>query len=129
LGQRYEFYVQVFEGRFEVQRINIGKPMNEKMVLILGNTHPVRSQLKALGGVWDAKIEGWRLPESKVTEARELVKASGSKKDRVLVTGNTWPIKDELKALGGQWDSKEKGWWFQADKADRAIEMVSSVED
>lgn len=28
----------------------------------------------------------------------------------VLVTGNTYPVKDSIKALGGRWDAIAKGW-------------------
>lgn len=30
--------------------------------------------------------------------------------DTVLITGNTFPVKDKLKALGGVWSPSEKGW-------------------
>jgi hypothetical protein len=42
-------------------------------VLISGNTYPVRDQLRALGGVWDAAAKGWRVPADKADEARKLV--------------------------------------------------------
>lgn len=45
----------------------------ESAVLITGNTYPVREQLKALGGQWDAGAKGWRVPAARVTEARALV--------------------------------------------------------
>ena len=28
----------------------------------------------------------------------------------VLITGNTYPVKDALRALGGRWDAAAKGW-------------------
>jgi hypothetical protein len=43
------------------------------MVLITGNTYPVRAELRALGGVWDARAQGWRVPEARADEARRLV--------------------------------------------------------
>ncbi len=42
-----------------------------KMMALSGNTFPVRAQLAALGGVWDGRR--WRVPESRLTEARDLV--------------------------------------------------------
>lgn len=42
-------------------------------VLITGNTYPVKDQLKALGGRWDAAAKGWRVPATKAGEARALV--------------------------------------------------------
>jgi hypothetical protein len=35
----------------------------------------------------------------------------------VLVTGNTYAVKDQIKALGGRWDSAARGWRVPADKA------------
>lgn len=45
----------------------------------------------------------------------------------VLVTGNTYPVKDSIKALGGRWDAANKGWRVPADKADRAKALVSGA--
>lgn len=44
----------------------------------------------------------------------------------VLVTGNTYPVKDSIKALGGRWDAAAKGWRVPADKADSAKALVAS---
>lgn len=44
----------------------------------------------------------------------------------VLVTGNTYPVKDAIKALGGRWDAVAKGWRVPADKADSAKALVAS---
>jgi len=41
-----------------------------------------------------------------------------------LITGNTYPVKDQLKALGGKWDSAAKGWRVPDEKADEAIKLV-----
>lgn len=30
--------------------------------------------------------------------------------EMVLVTGNTFPVKDKLKEMGGKWDPEAKGW-------------------
>ncbi len=40
--------------------------------------------------------------------------------ESVLITGNTYHVRAELKALGGRWDAKRKGWLVPADKAERA---------
>ena len=50
-------------------------------VAITGNTYPVKDQLKALGGRWDADRKAWMVPEAKAAEAQALVhgaKSSGS---------------------------------------------------
>jgi hypothetical protein len=28
------------------------------------------------------------------------------------ITGNTFPVKDQLKALGARWDAEKKVWWI-----------------
>lgn len=43
----------------------------------------------------------------------------------VLITGNTYPVKDQLKALGGRWDGQAKGWRVPAGRADEARALVS----
>lgn len=43
----------------------------------------------------------------------------------VLVTGNTYPVKDAIKALGGRWDAAAKGWRVAADKAAEAQALVA----
>jgi hypothetical protein len=43
----------------------------------------------------------------------------------VLITGNTFPVKDQLRAMGGKWDADAKGWRVPADKADEARALVA----
>ena len=50
--------------------------MTTETVLIVGNTYPVREQLKALGGRWDNAAKGWRVPSEKAAEARALLPAA-----------------------------------------------------
>jgi len=45
----------------------------------------------------------------------------------VLVTGNTYPVKDSIKALGGRWDAAAKGWRVPADKAAQAQALVAGA--
>lgn len=47
-----------------------------------------------------------------------------TKTTTVLITGNTFPVKDQLKALGGRWDAGAKGWRVPADKAVEAQELA-----
>ena len=46
------------------------------MIAITGNTYPVKDQLKALGGRWNADQKAWMVPETKAEEARKLVAGS-----------------------------------------------------
>ncbi len=47
--------------------------MNNDYVAIAGNTYPVKAQLRALGGRWDAAAKCWRVPADKSDVARKLV--------------------------------------------------------
>lgn len=41
-----------------------------------------------------------------------------------LITGNTYPVRDKIKALGGTWDKFAKGWHVPDDKAAEARLLV-----
>lgn len=43
------------------------------MTLITGKTYPVRSKIKALGGIWSKAKQGWLVPDSAAAEATRLV--------------------------------------------------------
>lgn len=43
----------------------------------------------------------------------------------VKLTGNTYPVKDKLRALGGQWDKDNKCWMIPADKEDEANALLT----
>lgn len=43
----------------------------------------------------------------------------------VAITGNTYPVKDQIKALGGKWNNDSKCWMVPADKADEARKLVA----
>jgi len=45
-----------------------------------------------------------------------------------LITGNTYPVKDQLKALGGKWDPNSKGWLVPDDKADAAKALMTPAK-
>ena len=55
-------------------------------VLITGNTYPVKDALRAIGGRWDAKAKGWRVPTEKADEARRLVDDSSGRKSNGATT-------------------------------------------
>lgn len=40
------------------------------------------------------------------------------------ITGNTYPVKDKLKELGGRWDADGKIWTVPDDKAEEARALV-----
>ena len=47
--------------------------------------------------------------------------------ETVLITGNTYPVREQIKALGARWDASAKGWRVPAEKADAARKLVGSV--
>lgn len=42
----------------------------------------------------------------------------------VEITGNTYPVRNQLKALGGKWSQARKCWLVPADKAEEARRLV-----
>jgi len=44
----------------------------------------------------------------------------------VEVAGNTYPVRDKLRALGGKWDPGKKVWTVPEDKAEEARTLVAS---
>ena len=60
--------------------------------LITGNTYPVKEQIKALGGRWNAAARGWMVPTEKAAEARALVDGAGP---------NRWPRRDRARRYAG----------------------------
>jgi len=45
----------------------------------------------------------------------------------VAVTGNTYPVKEQLKAIGARWSSATKLWLVPIDKADTARAIVAAA--
>jgi len=43
----------------------------------------------------------------------------------ILITGDTYPVKDQLKSLGGQWDSAARGWRVPAEHGAAALALVA----
>jgi hypothetical protein len=41
------------------------------------------------------------------------------------ITGNTYPVKDQLRALGGRWNPDAKAWMVPSEKADTARALVA----
>jgi hypothetical protein len=45
----------------------------------------------------------------------------------VKIVGNTFPVKDQLKALGAKWNADEKAWFISADKESEANALVAGT--
>lgn len=46
---------------------------------------------------------------------------------KVAVKGNTFPVKDRLKALGATWDANAKVWMIESTKAQEAANIVANT--
>ena len=44
------------------------------------------------------------------------------------IQGNTYPVKDQLKALGAKWNPEYKSWFIVDSKLDEANRIVGSVQ-
>lgn len=44
--------------------------------------------------------------------------------EKVTITGNTYPVKDQLRKLGGRWNGLARGWDVPADRAEEARALV-----
>ena len=44
----------------------------------------------------------------------------------IAITGNTYPVKDALKALGGKWNPDQKAWMVPDEKVNEANKIVSA---
>jgi len=46
---------------------------------------------------------------------------------RLYFTGNTFPAKDQIKAIGGRWDSDAKAWWVGAALRAEAVALITEI--
>lgn len=44
-----------------------------------------------------------------------------------LITGNTYPVKEQIKALGGTWSKLAQGWLVPEENAEKARELVANA--
>lgn len=45
----------------------------------------------------------------------------------VSISGNTYPVKDQLKSLGARWNGADKCWMVTPDKAEQAKALVAGA--
>ena len=76
-------------------------------------------------GVEDYRTADVRIINGVPTIVGTLAPEPEETPDAVLITGNTYPVKDALKALGGRWDAAEKGWRVPAANAGEARRLVA----
>ncbi len=46
---------------------------------------------------------------------------------QTLITGNTYPVKDQIRGLGGTWDRTAKGWRVPAERVAEARALVDAA--
>lgn len=61
------------------------------------------------------------------TQKKENKMNTATQENRVAITGNTYPVKDALKALGARWNADAKAWMVTADKAKEAQAIVAGA--
>jgi hypothetical protein len=61
-----------------------------QLVAIVGNTYPVRDQLRALGGHWNAAAKAWLVPAHCAAKAHALVASAPSSLERTYTRRYGW---------------------------------------
>ena len=126
------------------------------LTAITGDTYPVRAQLRAMGALWDGAQRVWKIAPEKATQAQALVdhrpqeqapppppvsfasdeevlaalpdpfEESEQAPPLVALTGNTYGVKEALKALGARWDGERRAWLIREDKAEHARAIIEN---
>lgn len=120
----------------ESTRLSITTERVGRRTYVRGATFPIRDALRGAGAHWDAESKAWWLGDDEKARAiaarhavpvvEALPAAPGASVARmVLVTGNTFPVKDQLKAMGGRWNADAKGWEVPASKETEAKALVA----
>lgn len=101
---------------------------------LTGNTYPLRDKLRALGAHWDGDRKAWWTSkraalESLIAAAPVAPAAYVAPVGEALIAidGNTYPVRDQLRAMGGSWDAGRKAWMVPASKADAARALVATA--
>src|SRR5882672_6365814 len=62
------------------------------------------------------------------TDNRQLIRVPRKQTmSLVTISGNTYPVKEKLKALGARWNPDAKAWMVASEKADEARALVSGA--
>jgi hypothetical protein len=98
---------------------------------LVGNTYPVKDSLRDAGAHWDRDRGAWWTSKSDVAEqfaarATEIAqqREAAATETQVAIEGNTYPVRDQLRAMGGRWDAARKVWMVPASRADEARALV-----
>lgn len=102
-----------------------------------GNTYPIKDALRNAGAHWDPEQKAWWIgSDAKAQELAQLSPAAAATAPAaasapsapltgvVLITGNTFMVREDLKALGGRWIPEKKSWEVPAKNAAAARALV-----
>lgn len=101
---------------------------------LTGNTYPIKDQLRSAGAHWDRDRGAWWTSKRDVAESF-LAAASAAPKayepaageELVAVDGNTYPVRDRLRELGGRWNAASKVWMVPASQTEAARAAVAAA--
>lgn len=64
-----------------------------------------------------------------LSECKQFLRAARpAEGQRVLITGKTFPVREQLRAMGGEWDPTAKGWWVPQEMRLRAEVLVGNAD-
>lgn len=107
-----------------------------KRVYAIGNTYPIKDSLRGMGAKWDADAKAWWVGATKRAELESLLSTASTSTPAqdalppltgkiVPVTGNTYPVRDRLRALGASWDAAAKVWMIDESRLAQAQAVVA----
>ena len=113
--------------------VDVKKPVGaietRDYIILLGNSKPIKEELKALGATFNPHLScgaGWILPVSKKEEALALSKEIAAV-NLIALFGDTKAIKNELKALGAIFSpylADGAGWAVTTDKKEAIQKLI-----
>lgn len=61
------------------------------------------------------------------TDSQTSGQSGSSPSERVILAGRTYPVRAEIKAMGGRWDPARKHWTVPAERAAEAAALVEAA--
>jgi len=105
-----------------------------------GTPFSAKDQIKSAGCSWDSGQKSWWTGKADVAErllaelatgvaASEQAQAAlpAETGEMTTILGNTYPVRDRLRSLGGQWDAEAKVWRVPSSRAALARAAVESA--
>lgn len=98
-----------------------------------------KDEIKRTGAHWDPDAKSWWLGAAKRSVAEALlakIQEAATKREAELppatgamveVAGNTYAVRDQLRAMGAEWDGQAKVWRVPASRLGAANALVASA--